>query len=89
MRACLPAKPCPTVLGLCESRGGRPGLPILINPYGLSGRKATLNVLVSELRNCLNVEVAVLGSPTLIVRTASEDARQHLKRKTSDAEPWP
>ena len=38
VRACLPAKPCPTVLGLCESRGGRPGLPILINPYGLCGQ---------------------------------------------------
>ena len=28
---------------LCESRGGRPGLPVPNNPYGLCGRKATLN----------------------------------------------
>ena len=28
---------------LCESRGGRPGLPVPNSPYGLSGRKATLN----------------------------------------------
>ena len=30
---------------LCESRGGRPGLPVPSNsPYGLCGRKATLNL---------------------------------------------
>ena len=28
---------------LCESRGGRPGLPAPNSPYGLCGRKATLN----------------------------------------------
>ena len=28
---------------LCDCRGGRPGLPILNSPYGLCGRKATLN----------------------------------------------
>ena len=27
---------------LCESRGGRPGLPVLNSPYGLCGHKATL-----------------------------------------------
>ena len=26
----------------CESRGGRPGLPVPTSPYGLCGRKATL-----------------------------------------------
>ena len=30
--------------GLCESRGGRPGLPVPNSPYGLCGRKATLNL---------------------------------------------
>ena len=29
---------------LCESRGGRPGLPVPNSPYGLCGRKATFNV---------------------------------------------
>ena len=29
---------------LCESRGGRPGLPVPNSPYGLCGRKATLNL---------------------------------------------
>ena len=29
--------------GLCESRGGCPGLPVCNSPYGLCGRKATLN----------------------------------------------
>ena len=28
---------------LCESRSGRPGLPVPNNPYGLCGRKVTLN----------------------------------------------
>ena len=28
---------------LCESRGGRPGLPVPNSPYGFCGRKATLN----------------------------------------------
>ena len=28
---------------LCESRGGRPGLPVPIEPHGFCGRKATLN----------------------------------------------
>ena len=30
-------------LGCCVSRGGRPGLPVPNSPYGLCGRKATLN----------------------------------------------
>ena len=29
---------------VCESRGGRPGLPVPNSPYGLCGRKATLNL---------------------------------------------
>ena len=31
--------------GLCESRGGRPEIPVPNSPYGLCGRKATLNYL--------------------------------------------
>ena len=33
---------------LCESRGGRPGLPVPNSPKGLCGRKATLNELLSR-----------------------------------------
>ena len=69
---------------LCESRGGRPGLPVpntkLVNsPYGLCGRKVTLNLnrVPSELRSCVKVEVAVLGSPSPIVLTVSVDVKQH------------
>ena len=29
---------------LCESRGGRLGLPVPNSPYGLLGRKATLGI---------------------------------------------
>ena len=31
-------------LGQTGSRGGRPGLPVPNSPYGLCGRKATINV---------------------------------------------
>ena len=47
---------------LCESRGGRPGPPVPNSPYGLRGRKATLDVL-SEHRSCVKVEVDVPNSP--------------------------
>ena len=33
---------------LCESRGGRPELPVPNSPYGLCGRKATLNLNLEE-----------------------------------------
>ena len=56
---------------LCESRGGRPGLPVHNSPYGLCDREATLN------SSCVKVEVVVLGSPSLIVRTVSVDVKQH------------
>ena len=34
---------------MCESRGGRPGPPVPNGPYGLCGRKATLNFRDQEL----------------------------------------
>ena len=60
---------------LCESRGTRRGLPAPNSPYGLCGRKATLErekkkkggTVCSEVRSCVKVEVAVLGSPSIIV----------------------
>ena len=35
---------------LCESRGGRPGLPVSNSPYGLCARKATLNFKKEETK---------------------------------------
>ena len=63
---------------LCKSRGGRPGLPVPNSPYGLYGRKATLNRNEegSELRSGVKVEVAVLGSPSIIVLMVSVDVKQ-------------
>ena len=59
---------------LCESRGGRPGLPVPNSPYGLCGRKATFELeSATELRICVKVEVAVLGSSFLIVLTLTVD----------------
>ena len=62
---------------LCESRGGRPGLPVPKNPDGFCGRKATLKRVCSQLRSCVNIEVVVLGSPSLISLIVSVDAKQH------------
>ena len=59
------------------SRGGRPGLPVPNSPCGLCGRKATVNCSISELRSCVKVEVVVLGSPSLIIRTVFVDVKQH------------
>ena len=42
---------------LCESRGGRPGLPVLMSLTGSNIRSA-------ESRSCVKVEVAVLGCPS-------------------------
>ena len=36
---------CFRVQELCESRGGRPVLPVPNKPHGFCGRKATLNIL--------------------------------------------
>ena len=50
------------------------------NSYGLCGRKATLEeeeVKKSELRSCVKVQVAVLGSPCLIILMVSVDVKQH------------
>ena len=49
------------------------------SPYSLCGRKATLNLnsAFSELRSCVKDEVAVLGSPSLTVRTVSVDVMRH------------
>ena len=59
---------------------GRPGLPVPNSPYGLCGRKATLEEddMASEFRICVKVEVDVLGSPSLIVLImVSVDVMQH------------
>ena len=60
-----------TAQELRESRGGRPELPVPNKPGGFCGRKATLNL------NCVEVEVAVLSSPSPIVHMVSVDVKQH------------
>ena len=39
-------------------------------------KQAALLVVTSELRNCVNVEVVVVGAPSLIVRTTQSDIEQ-------------
>ena len=56
---------------LCESRGGRPWLPSLLSLI------VWVDVKQHERRkNCVKVEVAVLGSPSLIVPMVSVDVKQ-------------
>ena len=62
---------------MCESGSGRPGLPVPNSPYGLCGRKATMNCSISELRRCVKVEVADLGFPPLLVLMVSVDVKRH------------
>ena len=44
-KAAWPTYPYVRAQELCESRGGRPGLPVPSKPYGFCGRKAILNYL--------------------------------------------
>ena len=55
---------------LCESRSGRPGLPVLNSPYCL--------------RICVKVEVAFLGSLSLTVRTFCVDVKQYWSYRVED-----
>ena len=55
---------------LCESRGGR-GLPV----HNRSLRSLSKTNTVSGLRSCVKVEVAVLGSPSLINLMVSVDVK--------------
>ena len=55
----------PRVQELCESRGGRPGLPVPNKPTVPVDVKQHFNQLESpEFRSCVTVEVAVLGFPS-------------------------
>ena len=54
---------------LCDSRGGRPGLPVPNSPYGLCGRKATLN-----LHSYLGVSTAGCPDSVTFFCTAVERA---------------
>ena len=60
---------------LCESRGGRPGLPVLMSLMGFFGRNATLNYpRVQELCESRG------GRPELPVQMSlvvSVDVKQH------------
>ena len=61
---------------LCESRGKRPWLPF--TNLGLCGRKEIVNLNPDFLSpGAVKVEVAALGTPSLIIRTVSVDVAQH------------
>ena len=51
-------------------------LPVPNKSYGFCGRRATLKKM-RELRSGVEIEMAVLGSPSLISLTASVGLEQH------------
>ena len=62
---------------LCESGGGRPGLPVPSSPtFCVNVKQHRRRSIASELRSCVKEEVDVLGSPSLIVRTVSVDVKR-------------
>ena len=65
---------------LFESRGGRPGLPVIVRTVSLDIQQH-LKKTDSEIRSCVKVEVDDLGSPSLTVRTVSVDVKQRSKKK--------
>ena len=40
---------------MCESRGGRPGLPVPNSPYGLCGHKATMSTSEESHHNVVHL----------------------------------
>ena len=72
----LPFFPFPRAQELCESRGGRPGLPFL-TLLTVSVDVKQHWTLRSELKSCVKVKAAVLGSPSLIGLMVSMDVKQH------------
>ena len=52
---------------LCEGLGGRPGLPVPNSPYGLCGRKATLNSNVTISLRAQELCESLGGRPGLPV----------------------
>ena len=54
------------------------GLPVpkIVHIF-LCGRNAPLHCSITELRSCMKVEVAVLGSLSLTVLMVSVDVKQH------------
>ena len=62
---------------LCKNQGGRPGLPVPNGPYGLLGRKATLNPYCHRGQELCESRGGRPGLPTpLTVLVASVDVKQ-------------
>ena len=58
----------------CQGEGGQPlGAP----ESAPSSKAVELSLCSSEFRSCVEVEVAVLGFPSLINLTVSVDVKQH------------
>ena len=71
---------------LCERRGERPKLPVPNSLYGPCGRKSPLtkNVKASKLRRLVNIELDVLGSPSLTVFMGRERGSERDRDRQTD-----
>ena len=69
----VPARPCGT-----HRLSHTPALMLLADhAQGTRPNRARADVMPSEVRSCVKVEVAVLGSPSLTFRTVSVDVKRH------------
>ena len=64
---------------MCESRGGSPG-SLTVRTVSVDVKQHLKKNITTELRSCVKVEVADLGSLFLIVLMVSVDVKQHLKK---------
>ena len=83
LRSCVKVPNSP--YGLCGRKATFEGhyrvQELCEGPYGLCGRKIKPHLKVTtELRSCVKVELAVLGSTSLSVLLVSVDVKQHLKK---------
>ena len=62
---------------LCESRSGRPGLPVPISLYGLCGRTETLNPSFIRTQELCESRGGRPGPPSLLFFMVSVNAKQH------------
>ena len=84
---CISRIRCTKARALCESGGGRPGLPVTNSPYGLRGRKALINEVCVCVCVCVIVRygVCVCVCVCCLLYTSPSPRDQLSSRMTSSA----
>ena len=76
---------------LCESRGGRPGLPVPNKPHGFCGRKATLNQKMGskhQLSNMLTLGEGIVVWYSSSVINGLRLSINCIERRENEANLW-